>query len=70
MTLLKNRKQIADTSLVMFHSVALLTLSHAEPVTWIKINNLDKNMITIFITNVGVIKFGRIMNTLDSQSSQ
>lgn len=27
-------------------------------------------MVTIFITNVGVIKFGRIMNTLDSQSSQ
>lgn len=70
MTLLKDRKQIADTSLVIFHSVVLLTLSHTEPVTWIKINNLDKNMVAIFITNVGVIKFGRIMNTLDGQSSQ
>lgn len=63
MTLLRNRKQIAHVSLVVYHIVALLVLSHADYF----INDLDKNMVAIFIRYVEVVKLGRIVNTLDDQ---
>ena len=61
MTLLKDGKQTADPSLVIHHIAASLALSSADYF----INNLDKNMVAIFIRYLEVINLGRTMNALD-----